>query len=722
MITRAFSKKVKRLLSASVTVAMLLSMSAISVHAADGDTIIKDTILYTINAENKLEYNVVYATLVQEGVTIGDKTGNEIDTIDELNEALGEAVANASIAAGDMYSTGLNKAVTADLVLNASDEVVTITITDVRDRPTVGISWKGDSIGNDYKGFAEAFERNGAYARLLPKVTTEEEAAEVLATLDGIFMTGGSDVDPALYDEAQTPHGSSGWNIPRDTSDILMIQAAIEEDLPLLGVCRGEQIFNVAMGGGLIQDVPYYLGQQVQAGEIEADRVTGILSGTLEGKEPVQDTGYRMFDEDGNELGRSYNKDTGYAEYDDGCKEGHLRVQVDDLSHGNGYHNLDSPEGTAIDTESKWLYGIVGDTSIDLIATAHHQSVNPEKLGKGLTIVAHSSDTIVEAIEYQDNLFALGVQWHPERDALRDSRNSGVDLDLCNAFLRALVNYAGTYVDLNSGASSSSGSGKTAYTTTVTATKNGTVKVSPVASYQGKEVTITVTPDKGMELGRISAVDSAGEKVELTKVSEHVYTFIQPNKRVTVTATFMVEGLSTFVDVDTTDWFYDGVHYVYGNDLMSGYSNTTFAPNDTLTRGMIAQILWVVEGEPVVSDASAFSDVSSDAWYAHAVNWAYAKGIISGYSSTVFAPNDPVTREQLATMLWKYVDSPSADGDLSAFNDQGSISPWARTAMTWVIEADLMSGMGNGILAPTGTATRAQVATILMEFCENVVK
>ena len=231
------------------------------------------------------------------------------------------------------------------------------------------------------------------------------------------------------------------------------MQNAIAMDLPMLCVCRGAQGLNIALGGALIQDIPSYLAQKVLDGEISQDRVTGVVSGTLPGSEAVKDTGYTMYDENYKEVGRTYDKDTDEYMEESDCIEGHLRVQIDGIVHsgGTGYHVLGAGvEGIGISLDSKWMYDIAGGDSIDLVATAHHQAIDPEQLGEGLTVVATSSDGIIEGVEYQDNLFALAIQFHPERDALRDTCDVDVNNDICDAFLGALVEYAGMYAEAQS--------------------------------------------------------------------------------------------------------------------------------------------------------------------------------------------------------------------------------------------------------------------------------
>ena len=235
------SKRASRMISMLLVLAMLMGLLTVSVSAqpaAQGSKV-EDAILYTINADNELEYNVVYSSAMTEATHV---SGEGISSIDELKTALGTP-------------DDLGDAITANLTIT-DGSVTEIVVQSIAERPIIGISWKKDSIGSDYSGFAEAFERNGAISVFLPQVKTEEEAADVLSSIDGIFFTGGEDWNPDLYHEIQTPHGSSGWNDARDTSDIYLMRKAVELDVPLLAVCRGEQGFNVALGGKLIQDVP----------------------------------------------------------------------------------------------------------------------------------------------------------------------------------------------------------------------------------------------------------------------------------------------------------------------------------------------------------------------------------------------------------------------------------------------------------------------------------
>ena len=268
----------------------------------------------------------------------------------------------------------------------------------------------------------------------------------------------------------------------------------------------------------------------------------------------------------------------------------------------------------------------------------------------------------------------------------------------------------------------------TRYDVTVEETSNGTVKVSNSRPSAGLTVTVTLTPDEGYKADGVTVTDAKGNAVAVTDKGDSKYTFRMPRSNVTVKASFTkddtpVETGLPFTDVKSGDWFYEAVKYVYDNKLMDGTSSTTFAPLMTTNRAMIVTILWRQAGSPVVNYAMNFSDVESGVWYTEAVRWAAAEGIVKGYSDTVFAPDDTVTREQLATILYRYAGykeyDVSAKGDLTTFADGSTVSTWAADGMTWAVGAQLITGKDGGKLDPTGTATRAEIATILMRFAEN---
>lgn len=274
--------------------------------------------------------------------------------------------------------------------------------------------------------------------------------------------------------------------------------------------------------------------------------------------------------------------------------------------------------------------------------------------------------------------------------------------------------------------------GKYSYEINVAKSDNGSVSVDKYAT-EGDKVTITVTPDKAYKLDELS-VTAGGKDVELTDNGDGTYSFTMPSSKVQITATFVEdedyveptpEPSMPFTDVSENDWFYGAVQYVYDNDMMNGVSANSFAPNSNLTRAMMAAVLYNLEDQPTQADSS-FTDVVDGSWYADAVNWAAANNIVSGYGDGIFGPNDNITREQMASILYRYAEykgyDVSAVGDLGQFNDADSVSEWANDVMRWAVGAGLINGMGDGSVAPQGTATRAQVATVLMNFCENIAK
>lgn len=178
-----------------------------------------------------------------------------------------------------------------------------------------------------------------------------------------------------------------------------------------------------------------------------------------------------------------------------------------------------------------------------------------------------------------------------------------------------------------------------------------------------------------------------------------------------------------YTDVSQSDWFYPYVAFAYERAWMTGTSETTFSPEETTTRAMLVTVLYRLEGKPAVDAVSGFSDVSSGSYYADAVAWAKANGIVNGTSETTFSPNEPVTREQTAAILYRYAQYKGYDAektaDLTAYADAAAIHSYAKNAMSWVVAAGIFNGVSSTSLEPTGSATRAQVATVLTRFAQT---
>ena len=182
-------------------------------------------------------------------------------------------------------------------------------------------------------------------------------------------------------------------------------------------------------------------------------------------------------------------------------------------------------------------------------------------------------------------------------------------------------------------------------------------------------------------------------------------------------------GANPFTDVSEKDWFYGDVMFVYENGLMLGTSKTLFSPYGTATRGMMATILWRMEGSPAPKGKNSFTDVEAGKWYADAITWTAENGIFAGYGKDKFGPDDPITREQLAAIFYRYADYKGYDltvkGNLDKFKDADKITDYAKTAMQWAVGSGLVKGKSGNLLDPQGTATRAEIAAMLHRFIEK---
>ena len=267
----------------------------------------------------------------------------------------------------------------------------------------------------------------------------------------------------------------------------------------------------------------------------------------------------------------------------------------------------------------------------------------------------------------------------------------------------------------SSSSSSSSSSSRPSYPiTTPDKTENGSVTVTPTSAKRGSVVTITVTPDAGYVLDKLTVTDKDGKELSLTKKSDTEYTFVMPAGKVEITPSFVKqaeEPSRVFVDVKTGDYFYDAVQWAVGKGITNGTSAETFSPEAPCTRAQIVTFLWRAAGSPVVNYAMDLSDVAGDAYYAEAVRWALSEGITTGTSDHTFSPDAVCTREQAVTFLWRAAGSPAVSGE-SAFEDVGADAYYAR-AVAWAAQNGVTNGISQALFGTGNDCTRAQIVTFL---------
>lgn len=277
--------------------------------------------------------------------------------------------------------------------------------------------------------------------------------------------------------------------------------------------------------------------------------------------------------------------------------------------------------------------------------------------------------------------------------------------------------YEFTYTKPSSGGSSGgSSSGKTTYKVTTSAVNNGGVNASPSNAEKGATITLTLSPDKGYKLDKLTVTDGSGKSVSTVKKSDTVYTFTIPASAVTVGVSYAkadeTPSKTTFNDVSANDWFASAVDYVTGKGMMNGTAANTFSPKANTTRGMLMTVLARHAGEDTTGGS---------VWYEKGMNWAKANGVSDGTN-----PQVNITREQLAAILYRYAQykkydvSVGEDTNILSYNDAQSISSYAIPAIQWACGAGVVTGKSGSKLDPKGNATRAEVAAMLMRFCENV--
>ena len=259
----------------------------------------------------------------------------------------------------------------------------------------------------------------------------------------------------------------------------------------------------------------------------------------------------------------------------------------------------------------------------------------------------------------------------------------------------------------NGGSSGGSSSSSANAVTTPSKTENGTVSVGAKNAKKGDTVTITVTPKDGYQVGQVTVKDASGNTVAVKDLGGGKYSFVMPATKVSVEASFVEAAKpgADFADVAVNAWYKDAVDYVVQKALMPGTGEQTVSPEAPMTRALLLPVLARYAGEDTSGGAT---------WYEKGMAWAVANGVSDGSN-----PAGNITREQLVTMLYRYAGSPQTSGSLAAFADADAVSAYAVQAMQWAVEQGIITGTTATTITPKGSATRAQVAMILMRFCQG---
>ena len=268
----------------------------------------------------------------------------------------------------------------------------------------------------------------------------------------------------------------------------------------------------------------------------------------------------------------------------------------------------------------------------------------------------------------------------------------------------------------SSGGGSSSGSFFPSYPVTAPGkTENGTVTVSTKNATSGSTVTITVKPDDGFKLDELTVIDKNGNELKLTDKGNGKYTFTMPASKVEIKATFVKEvEISPFSDVFTSAYYYEAVKWAQEKSITGGIGNGLFGPNQPCTRAQIVTFLWRAAGSPVVNYAMNMSDVPEGSYYAEAVRWALSEGIATGTTGNTFSPDSECTRAQAVAFLFRYAASEAVTLQelVSGFSDADSVPGYALPAMNWALAEEIVQGNGSKLM-PNDSCTRAQIVTFL---------
>ncbi|NMA49506.1 MAG: S-layer homology domain-containing protein, partial [Tissierellia bacterium] len=368
---------------------------------------------------------------------------------------------------------------------------------------------------------------------------------------------------------------------------------------------------------------------------------------------------------------------------------------------------------------------------ITVYAKWEEVAVDPDPDTYKVTITGDADETTDYTIAGADDLLALEGEVTLTITAVTDIRVNGSKVAEGSA-KEIVVNKATTiiidkYTASSGGGGSSSSSTITTYTIKTSSGKGGIIDADKTVSVRsGRNVEFEIKADEGYE---IEDVKVDGKSVGA--VSSYEFKRVRADH--TISATFKkIEVIEPeedkkddFIDVPADEWYYDPIMKATDKGWFSGTSETLFSPNVAMSRGMIVTVLWRMENEPV-SNVNSFADIMANNYYTTAVNWASEKGIVTGYGNDLFGPNDSITREQMASILYRYAqykgyDTTQGGMAIREFLDYEDISEYALPPLAWGVNTGLMQGANNKLM-PKDSATRAQVATILVRFSETIVK
>ena len=407
----------------------------------------------------------------------------------------------------------------------------------------------------------------------------------------------------------------------------------------------------------------------------------------------------------------------------------------DNYMTGEALRALENNENNFADGASSYQYQLTSTSSkirlsmadsLNVYALLKYEQADKEPLRPDEYSLVFDQDKVLAEIN-DNGIFLRALTELP----LSEKTTVSVQIKGNDGSKRSQVDFVVTTDSLSTGGGGSGGGGGRSYTITVD--DASAVRLSKLNASPNEIITVTVNTDE-----KIVVTDEQGARITLESAGNRMYSFQMPksNVRVSLASSSIHSALtcskgidcpiSSFTDAMAAGWYHDGVHFCVESGYMKGTGMSRFEPEAPTTRAAIITILYRMEGSPTVLYHAGYSDVAANSWYSDAVEWADEYGIAKGYGNGTFGPDDPITREQFATILFRYAAYKEYDlitpSDMKAYTDIAQISPWAMDGVKWANTIGLLQGRTETTLAPAAISTRAEAATLIFRFCKNVAK